>query len=250
MAKKYRPHRVSGDFKKGENGEAQVRLSKDKKKIQVRFEETKNKYTFRRTKSIKQLLPGRTWFIQLNGDEDEVFNFHPWSGQFRGKVQGFASKEGESPAPSVNERSYEGQKYQTVDFTAIVEITEPKKVAGITIPHFLRYNFREYMNEDGKSEVGLAAKGSRTKQLADFLDITGAWVQGPMKWKDNVLPAVERRILRQAREFNFIIKDGWIDTLFSADEPEVEDADWDEEDEPVEESAPDDDDEIDWEMDE
>jgi len=245
---KYKPHRVSGDFKKGENGEAQVRISPDKKKIQIRFEETKNKYTFRRTKKIAKLVPGRTWFIQLNSDEDEVFNFHPWSGQFKGKVQGFASKEGESPAPSVNERSFEGQRYQTVDFTVIIELTDPKKLSGVTIPYFLRYNFREYENEDGKSEVGLAAKGSRTKQLADFLDITNAWAQGPMKWQDNVLPAFERRILRQGVEFNLIIKDGWIDTLYKADEPVEEDLDWDEDS--AEEPVPDevlDDDEIPWE---
>jgi len=255
MAKKpYTPPRVSGEFKKGENGEAVVRISKDKKKIQILFKETDNKYTFRRTREIKNLLPGRSWFIQLNGNEDEVYNFHPWSGQFSGKVQGFASKEGESPAPSVNERSYEGQRYQTVDFTVLIEITKPEKLAGITIPYFLRYNFREYENEEGKSEVGLAAKGSRTKQLADFLDITKAWSQGAMKWKDNVLPAFEKRILRQNVEFNFIVKDGWIDTLFSADTPEVEDADWDEDESdetPIEESVEEDDsEEIEWELDE
>ena len=250
---KYRPPRVSGEFKKGENGEAQVRLSKDKKKLQIRFKETGNKYNFRRTKEIGQLLPGRSWFIQLNSDETEIYNFHPWAGQFTGKVQGFASKEGESPAPSVNDRSFEGQKYQTVDFTVIIEITEPKKVAGITIPYFLRYNFREYENEEGKSEVGLAAKGARTKQLVDFLDITNAWAQGPMKWKDNVLPAFEKRILRQGVEFNFIVKGGWIDTLFSSSEPEVEDADWEDEEEgePIkEEVVVDDEEEIEWEMDE
>jgi len=251
---KYTPPKVSGEFKKGERGEAQVKIP-NKNTVMVRFTETKNVYKFRRTKGIAKLRPGR-WYIQLNGDEDEIFAFHPWAGQFKVRVESFAAKEGEPPTPKVNERrNKDGGEYTTVDFTAILEIVEPEQFAGISVPYFLRYNFREAKDKEGRSVVGLPDRGSRTKQLSDFLDYTGAWNRGPMKWMDNVLPAFEKRILREAKEFNIIIKGGWIDTLFVTEEPDVEDADWEEdttEDESLVESAPpaDDEDEISWELDE
>jgi hypothetical protein len=94
------------------------------------------------------------------------------------------------------------------------------------------------------------SKGSRTKELEEFLSLAGAWNRGPMEWSDNILPALEKRILRADKSFSFLMKDGWIDTLYEADEPE-ESEDWEEEsEEPSKESAPevaDDEEEIDWE---
>jgi hypothetical protein len=243
---RYRPKRVDSTFEKGERGEAQVKG--DKKTIKLRFVESGNIHTFRRTRQTAKLRPGR-WYVALSSDETEIWAFNPWSGQFTAKVSRFAAKEGEKPVPKVTE----GKDWTTVNFTVILEIVEPKKLSGVEIPHFLKYNFRE-TSENGKPAVGLASKGSRTQQLAEFLDITGAWNRGPMKWMDNVLPAFEKRILHEAVEFNMIVKNGRIDTLFQMNEPEVEDdMDWDDEpeEEPVKESAPaEESDELDWEEDE
>jgi hypothetical protein len=244
---RYRPKRVDSTFEKGERGEAQVKGNK--KTIKLRFVESGNVRTFSRTRQTAKLRPGR-WYVALNSDETEIWAFNPWSGQFTATVNRFAAKEGEKPVPKVTE----GKDWTTVNFTVILEIVEPKKLSGVEIPHFLKYNFRE-TSENGKPAVGLASKGSRTQQLAEFLDITGAWNQGPMKWMDNVLPAFEKRILHEAVEFNMIVKNGRIDTLFQMNEPEVEDdMDWDdepEEEEPVKESAPaEESDELDWEEDE
>ncbi len=252
MAKSYSPPRVSGEFKKGENGEAQVRG--DRKTVKLRFVETKRVFSCRRTKETAKLKPGR-YYVQLNGDEDDVYNFHPWSGQYKVRVSGFASKEGESPTPKTNERvNKKGSSYTTVDFTALIEIVEPKKYAGVNVPYFMRYNFRETEDEEGKSVVGLPDSGSQTKKLSDFLDVTHAWDRGAMKWKDNVLPAFEKRILREDREFMIIIKDGWIDTLYEVDDIVDESNDWDDEpedekpvEEPVKETSDDEDPEIEWE---
>jgi hypothetical protein len=253
----YTPPRTSTEFEQGERGEALVKFAKKNGKVfvRVKFVESGNKFNFRRTKRIKGLRPGR-WNLQLSSDETEIWNFSPWSGQFKVKVSSFAAKEGEQPSPKVNKRTNsQGQKYQTVDFTVILEIIEPEKFVGATIPYFLRYNFREAEDEEGRSVVGLPDSGSRTKQLFEFLKITGAWNRGPMKWKDNVLPAFEKRILREAAEFNVLMKDGWIDTLYSTEEPEEEDLDWDDESEEEETPAPepkndDEEDEIGWELDE
>ncbi|MHA1941928.1 MAG: hypothetical protein ACW97P_09395 [Candidatus Hodarchaeales archaeon] len=252
----YTPPRTSTEFDQGERGEALVKMKKKNGKVYilVKFVESGNTFRFRRNKRVAQIRPGR-WNLQLSGDETEIWNFSPWSGQYRAKVSEFAAKEGERPAPKVKKRTNsKGQKYETVDFTVLLEVIEPEKFAGITIPYFLRYNFREAEDEEGRSVVGLPDSGSRTKQLFDFLKITGAWNRGPMKYKDNVLPAFEKRILREAKEFDVIVKDGWVDTLFLMNEPEVEDdLDWDDSEDDAEESAPepevddDNDDELDWE---
>ncbi len=248
----YKPPRVSGEFKKGENGEAQVKGNR--KTVKLRFVETKRVFSCRRTKETAKLKPGR-YYVQLNGEEDDVYNFHPWSGQYKVRVSGFASKEGESPAPKTNERvNKKGSSYVTVDFTALIEIVDPKKYKGINIPYFMRYNFRESQDEEGKSVVALPDSGSQTKKLSDFLDVTHAWERGLMKWQDNVLPAFEKRILREDREFMIIIKDGWIDTLYEVDEVVDESNDWEDNESPsneeLEKSAPDRDNnepEIEWE---
>ena len=256
---KYNPPRTSTEFDQGERGEALVKMKKKNGKvfILVRFVESENTFRFRRTKRVAQLRPGR-WNLQLSGDETEIWNFSPWSGQYKVRVSEFAAKEGEQPAPKVKKRTNDkGGKYETVDFTVLFEVIEPEKLSGVTIPYFLRYNFREAQDEEGQSVVGLPDSGSRTKQLFHFLEITGAWNRGLMKYRDNVLPAFEKRILREDAEFNVIMKDGWVDTLYTTDEPDVEDDnDWDDSEDGTEESAPkpevvdnDDEDEIDWESD-
>ncbi|MHA2329759.1 MAG: hypothetical protein ACXACR_14685 [Candidatus Hodarchaeales archaeon] len=244
--------RVEPKYESGERGEAQVKG--DKKTIKLRFTESKKVYKFRRTRDTAKLKPGR-YYVQLSSDETEVFSFHPWSGNFKGRVSEFVAKEGEAPVPKTKDVDFHSEgkhiKYSYQYFVVLIEILDPKKNAGITIPLRLNYNFLEAKDEEGQSIVGLMSKGNRTKDLAEFLKITGADAK-PMKWKDNILPTLEKRILQADKPFNFIVKDGWIDTLYEADTP-TEDADWKDEESPtnaeLEKSAPDDDDEIEWEMD-
>ena len=254
--------KVEPKYKDGERGEAQVKGNK--KTIKMRFEKSKNTFSFRRTRATKNLRPGR-WYIQLSGDESEIFSFHPWSGSFKGRVKEFAAKDGEVPVPKTKNVDFTKDdgthiKYQYQYFMVILEVIEPTKLAGVTIALRLNYNFLEAKDEQGRSIVGLMSTGARTKDLGDFLKIAGADTK-PMKWKDNILPVLEKRILNADREFHFIVKEGWIDTLYTMDEPVTEDeADWDDSDDEVEEeSAPepkkedavpdnDDEDEIDWEL--
>ena len=247
--------KVAPTYESGERGEAQVKGNRET--IKLRFTESKKVYKFRRTKDTAKLRPGR-WYVQLSGDESEIFNFHPWSGNFKGHVSGFAAKEGESPAPRVKEVDFTDKagkhiKYDYQYFIVLLEILEPKQFAGVTLALRLNYNFLGAKDDEGRSIVGVMSKGSRTRDLAEFLRITRADTK-PMKWKDNILPTLEKRILLADRPFMFIVKEGWIDTLYEADTPVEEDADWDNEESPsnemLEKSAPDkDEDEIPWEMD-
>ena len=238
---KYTPPKVSGEFVRGEQGKAQVRIKN--KTTFVRFDKTGNVHKFKRTRDIAKLKPG-VWFIRLSGDETEIYSFQPFSGNCVGKIESFVAKEGEEPRPRV--KDYEGRDgkkgYSVTSFTVLVEIVEPEKYAGITIPWNLRYNFREAKDGD-KSVVGLPDRGRHSKTLEEFCDITGVWKQGPMEYSDNVLVEVEKRILRQDRQFNFIIKNGWIDTIYEAEEP-VDEDDWEEES--AEEAVKESDDELSW----
>jgi len=248
MAKKpYRPPKVSGAFERGESGKAKVRFKKVKGKtlVLVRFDETGNVYKFRRTRDLAKLRPG-VWYIQLNSDETEVYGFRPFSGNFKGKVESFVAREGEEPRPKIKEyKNKDGHEYSITSFTVILEITAEEKYAGITLPLILRYNFRE-AEHDGKSVVGLPDRGRHSKFLEEFCDLTGVWKFGPMRYSDNVLPEVEKRVLKAGQEFMFIMKDGWVDTLYEADEP-LDESDWDEEDDTAaEEPDSQEDEDLEW----
>jgi hypothetical protein len=225
--------RVEPKYDQGEKGEAQVRG--DKKTIKLRFEESKKVYKFKRTRNTAKLRPGK-WFVQLDGDNSEIFSFHPWSGNLKGKVSEFSSRENEEPVPKLKNVDYynnEGKhiKYSYYYFVVIFEILEPKKYAGISVPFRLNYNFLEAKNDQNESIVGLMSKGNRTKDLAEFLRISGADNGVEIEWSDNILPELEKRILDADQSFMFIIKNGWIDTLYEVDEPESaeDELSWDEE---------------------
>ena len=237
---KYTPPKVSGEFKQGEKGKAQVRI-KDKT-VFVRFDKSENVHKFKRTRDIAKLKPG-TWYVQLSGDETEIYSFRPFAGNFKGKVTEFVAKDGEEPRPKVREyKNKEGHDYTITTFTVLVDVLEPEKSVGISIPMTLRYNFREAMDGD-KSVVGLPDRGRHSKFLEEFCDLAGVWSRGPIKYSDNVLPEVEKRVLQADKSFMFIIKDGWVDTLYEVDEP-VEEDDWTE-DEPKE-TVKESDDELSW----
>jgi hypothetical protein len=247
---KYRPKRVEPQYDQGERGHAQVRYKG--KYILVRFDETENVHKFRKLKKYKKMTPGK-WNVRLNGDETEIYSFVPVSGNFKGKVSSFVGGD-DGPQPKTKYVDFHKKdgthvKYDYDYFTVLIEILEPEKQAGVEVPYILRYNLLE--DEDGM--VGLMSKGSRTKELAEFLDLAGAWNRGEMEWSDNVLPEFEKRILRADQPFHFLMKDGWIDTLYEADEPEEAD-DWEDPEEvaedtpePKKEVATDEEEEIDWE---
>ncbi len=249
--------KVESTYEKGESGQAQVKSSEDRKTIKLRFVETKNIYKFRRTKNTAKLRPGR-WDVQLSGDNDDIFNFHPWGGNFKFRTSEFAAKEGESPVPKVKKVDFHKKdgthiKYNYQYFIVLLEILEPKKFAGVIVPHRLNYNFLEATDDKGRSIVGLMSKGERTKDLADYLRVTKADTKA-MQWRDNNLPSLEKRILRIDQPFMGIIQAGWIDTLYEVDDVVDESNDWEDDESPsnevLEKSAPDKDSEepeIEWE---
>jgi len=237
---KYKPPISEGEFG-GEKGLAKVRVGKAKGKrvAEIVFKESGEKYLFKGN-YVPENLSNGLWNVRLNNDDTEIYSYFPWKGHYKAKVKEFTPGSGDEDAPAPKEKTFTikkgknaGKEFTTEQFTVLLEIVEPEELEGIVVPYTLAYNFKEV---DG--EVGFPSSKGRTKQLIDFCDITGVWDKGPLKFKDNILPDMQKRILRADKSFNIVINDGWIESVFSAFEAEEDDLDWEEnEKEPAKKST-------------
>ena len=213
---KYTPQRTKGDFQQGERGMAIVKVNREKGLANIAFRDG-GTHTVKLSECPDTLQAGK-WVVQMNGEEDCVFGFRPIAGQFEGRVTSFVSGEDEVPVPKTKHVSFTNQKGKKIKydydyFTVILTISSPAKHKGIEVPFTLRYKFGEAQDEEGESCVGIES-GKYGDMLSEFLDLTGVWKMGKMAWKSNVLPAVEKRILHNKQFFGFIMKEGWVDSLF------------------------------------
>ena len=240
----YKPKKISSSFD-GPRGIAKVRISKDGQKVQVLFQESEDSYILKRENCPDELIPGEH-SVSLNKDANEMFSFHPANGSFRGKVLEFASQENQDPVPKTSRGQYPFEY-----FTVRLKIVDPEEYKGITVPLSPRYHF----GEDDEGNTGFMYPNSKyTPLVEDFCEYAGVWNRGPVKWKDNILPTLEKRILREGKTFQFVIKDGWVTTLFKDDKADDEEAPWEEDGEEFADAVADDDnyneDEENWEVDE
>lgn len=232
----YEP-KTKSSFIKGDSGIAAVMFSKDGKKVRVNLtikqgdNETKKTIDLDRENCPANLKPGN-WMVQISGQGDKMLNFRPILGNFTFRVKGFAASENEEPKPKTKDVSFEKngkkQEYSYDYFTALLEITEGK-YQGLEVPYMLRYHFQDDML-DGKMVVAYSKGGSKyTDYLKEFLNVSGAWDLGPMEYKDNVLPDLQRRILHADKRFNGTMKDGWLvsGSFLPFDEPEAVDVPFD-----------------------
>lgn len=167
-----------------------------------------------------------TWFVSLSGNGEKFYSFSPISGVEKNRFVKFAAAKDQLPAPK--EYSYTGKdkasgkeftsKYMA--FTAIHVVTEGKN-AGIQFAIFLRYYFAEV---DGEVAID-HLKSPHTATLMRWLDATGAFDKGPMNYSENILPALEKRLLKANHELVAIFVDGNVDSITRAaptEEPEDE----------------------------
>jgi hypothetical protein len=208
---RYRPPKIKGDFD-GDVGFAKVEISKSGKSVRVTFlGDDKKEYIVKKDKCPSTVQAG-TWAVRMSGDGQKLMNIRPISGVYKGKVVKFAKQGDEAPAPRTNEKW--GYQY----FTILIEITDPEKVRGMEVPAIFRYYFGEMVDDGGNHVVGYTKLGSKyAPLLSDFMDASGAWDKGPMKYKDNVLPWIEKRILEADKEFQFVMKDSWLDSFILED---------------------------------
>jgi hypothetical protein len=87
------------------------------------------------------------------------------------------------------------------------------------VPYILRYNFGE--GETGEVEYtnwSDSGKAVHSPKLDEFLTIAGVWRHKAIKFTDNILPEIHRRIVHEDIHFKFLMKDGWIDNLWKPQE--------------------------------
>ena len=72
----------------------------------------------------------------------------------------------------------------------------------------------------------------------DFCEAVGLWDKGPMPYKPNILPAMQKRILNNDRKFQVVVKDGWVVTIFSMEHEEEDEQVTDDTFKPDVEDAP------------
>lgn len=215
----YKPPRVKSGG--GLTGIAEVKIHDTKPLVKVDFvdgDAEGKSFVIKKDKCPAYVQSGK-WVTRLSAKGDEMYGISPINGRFRGKVLKFSAQQGKDPAPYTTTITSQDKKtYSFEVFSVVLEITKGK-CKGMPISYRLNYNFAEA--EGGIVGIG-HLKSKYTRALERFLDVTGAWDRGEMKYADNVLPAFEKRILRAAKEFDIQMQDGWVDALYSLADVEEE----------------------------
>lgn len=231
----------SAGFDANPNGIATVKLLKNKR-LGILFSEG-GEFAGKKYKVSEwpehinpKLLPGAEWYIKLNGKGDEIFAISPQDGFFQVKVQKFVSKEGEPPAP----RYMKNWQYPDWVFYVLLEVVSGLEAAvGMTIIYQLPYRFEE--GEDGLAQYSKWNEKSNTLKLDEFLEYADAWKSDqPLMFSDNLLPLLQKRVLKAGNTFGVFLKGGYVDYVTAGSKNEVEEVgdDWEEDDPPFEEEKP------------
>lgn len=220
----YRPPVVTRNTLKGK-AKVQAGKIKGKDVLGVTFEDnTDVTYTILRNDAPKYATAG-IFYVRLSQDKTKIDSMSPLNGSFHVKTDTFPAKEGEKPAPYV----VTNLKYKTSSekFNVVLEVLGPK-YAGMSILMILPYYWFDVAKEEvpGKGlkdvlalvEPRKASPGHRS--LKNYLDVSGAWAGGPIPFSDNVLPALQQRILRAAKEFDVVLENGFVNTIILEDAEE------------------------------
>ena len=208
--------------KKGPRGIAKVQLNQAKTKVRVTMvdeDEKKHIYELDADDCPTYVQSGE-FKVSLNSDQTKMYGMYPANGMLKVKVNKFLSEEDKPPAPRTEDVPKRGDynAYSYEYFTVLLEVVTEKYV-GMIIPLRLRYHFTGNLEEIKGKDVEVTwydKPGSKyTGMVIDFCEATGVWNSGPMKWKANILPVMQKRILSQGIAFPIVLKDGWVNTIFS-----------------------------------
>lgn len=183
-------------------------------------------------------LEGKEWKVKLNPKKQVIYTITPINGMFTGKCVGFSSQEGQEPVPQFQEDQWGGYQY----FYPLIEITSgDESCIGCVLPYLWTDGLSEYgkrlrylFDSDDEGLVEYPPFGDRSvhiPKLIEFLDVIGVWEKGPLKFSDNILPKLQKRVLKANKEFQFVLKNGFFSTLMTDDSSSTTSVVWDD-DEP------------------
>lgn len=197
---------------KGLRGSASVRVTKSS--VRVAFDtDPENIYEIPLEKAIGVVKPGK-WWVSLSAKGDRLYGISPISGIFSLRVKEIAHAQGQPPAPQHYTSTWKDKagKEGTSEYdgwTLLFEITDGP-CAGMTAGMFLRYYF--VSSQDGFVLFDKPLS-PHTKRLVDTMDVVGAFDKGPMKYTENILPALQARLQAANYPLMGIFKEGQIDSL-------------------------------------
>lgn len=164
-----------------------------------------------------KLLKGKLQFA-MNQRKDQIYSIIPAEGAFKAKFDSFQTgKDEKLPQPhhiTGKGTNQSGQEYPKDywQFTALCRIMEGD-FEGFVVPYFLRYDPFYMGNENGQQIAGIKMT-KHGERLLEFMDTLGV-TDNPLPWSDNLLPELQKRILKADRIFRIVIKKGYIDSVLS-----------------------------------
>ena len=213
-------------------GQATVKTGsmKDKKVFGVTFSDKPDVTHTILAKNAPSYAVAGEFYVKLSSDKSKIESMSPQRGKFRVVVDSFPAREGEQPTPY----TVVNQKYNSSSekFNVLLKIVS-EKYNGMPILLILPYYwFDEAEAEVGgvmRSVVGLKVPKKPSpghKQLKAFLSASGALKFGHIKWSDNILPTLQKYILRAATEFVVRLENGFVDTIEWDDDDSQTDSDF------------------------
>lgn len=213
----YKPGTIKGG--RGPQGKVKIAFNTKGDKVKIILREVFQDETFKDHTVIldrdncPSYVKEGMWMGALSADLAKLVSIRPITGMFEMHVQKFAAAKDKPPAPTQKK----GQFGDYATFIVLLEITEGDAKEMI-VPLSLPYNFgerKETVEGELHSVVGYTHPDSKfTAKLEEFMDVTGAWERGPIKYSDNVLPTIEKRVLHEDRHFKVIMKNGYADTFY------------------------------------
>ena len=199
----------------GPKGKCEVRLLK--KEVKIIDEENGQEY-FVDYDFVSQgvvLNAGTDIYYELSTNEQWLRALRPWRGMHFIKFLRFAKKKEDPYAhPKMDKGGWrtgaDGSRWFSkpyAKFTAVFVIANGKW-KGTELIKTYEYSFEE--DEEGQAmHVGYGKRGER---FDDFLMVTGMMYK-PLKYSPNVLPDLEKQILKNNAVFSALLENSWIDTL-------------------------------------
>jgi len=212
----YQPPEKQSDFEVV-RGEARVQINQEKQKVRVTFKDpsiVSNPIVLPLSNCQCTPMYEGMFMVTMSKDLEKLYSIRPINGVF--KVTTFRFVKDANDVPVIKQHPKWDYQY----FTVMLQIVDGN-YKGLEIPYTLHYNFGEFVDLEGNHVVAYTKVGANSKhtpRLREYLTFAGAWEEGALAYKDNVLPDLETRILKARKTFNVIVKDGWIDSIFIQDE--------------------------------
>jgi hypothetical protein len=162
----------------------------------------------------------------VNFTDDKIRSIYPVDVIAKVRFIEFMHRQDTPPSPM----QHTGKFGPYMSCTVLCKIIEGE-YKGMEIPAFMSYLFAE--GDDGNAV--LSGGGKNADLLQSFLEATGVW-ETSFKFTDNLLPQLQKNILKKGLVFRLLLKDGRIgkfSEIPTEDEDETEPEE-DEEEEPEE----------------